>query len=154
MKGVIVRQDIPGLLVMIVLGLIITIIGFVKLKNAMETNKWPITYGTVTGSVIGGAIKYYPSVNYTYMVDSTVYSSNRISNMNFSTKNRSVVEDVLKKYPLSSKIKVYYNISDPSKAILEPGVNTGNILLFAFGLLILAIPILCVSLMKLEIKRA
>lgn len=153
MKAVIKRQDIPGLVVIAIIGLGITFLGLVKLKNAIATNRWPITNGTVTNSEVSGAIKYYPSVKYTYTIDSVVYSSNRISNMNFNTKNRSVVEEVLKKYPLGSGIKVYYNSADPSNALLEPGINNGNILLFAFGIILLAIPILCVSLMKLEIKK-
>ena len=153
MKAVIGRQDIPGLVVLAIIGIALTFLGSVKLKNAAESKRWPITNGTVTRSEVGGAMKYYPSVNYTYSVDSVVYTSDRISNMNFNTKNRSVVEEVLKKYPLDSEIKVYYNSADPSKAILEPGINRGNILLLAFGIIILAIPILLVSFMKLELKK-
>lgn len=153
MKGVIGRQDIPGLVVITIIGLALTLLGSVKLKNAAETNRWPITNGTVTSSEVAGAMKYYPSVSYTYIVDSTVYNSNRISNMNFNTKNRSVAEEVLKKYPLGSEIKVYYNSADPSKALLEPGINTVNILLLAFGITILAIPVFLVLFMKFDIKK-
>jgi hypothetical protein len=73
--------------------------------------------------------------------------------MNFNTKNRSVVEEVLNKYPLGSEIKVYYNSADPSKALLEPGIITGNILLLAFGILVLAVPTFSVLFMKFEIKK-
>jgi hypothetical protein len=62
------------------------------------------------------------------------------------------VEEVLKKYPLDSEIKVYYNSKDPSKALLEPGINRGNILLLAFGIFILAIPIFLVLFMKVDLK--
>ena len=50
-------------------------------------------------------MKYYPFVSYTYIVDSTVYTSDRIGNMNYNTKNRSVVEEALKKYPLDLREK-------------------------------------------------
>jgi hypothetical protein len=153
MKAVIGRQDIPGLVVSAIIGLALTLLGSVKLKNAAETNRWPITNGTVTSSEVAGAIKYYPSISYTYIVDSVVYNSSRISNMNFNTKNRSVVEAVLKKYPLGSGIKVYYNKADPSRALLEPGINTGNILLLIFGIIVLAIPIFLVMFMKFDIKK-
>jgi hypothetical protein len=148
MKGVIVRQDIPGLVISAIIGLALTLLGSIKLKNAAETNKWPITNGIVTSSDVGGAMKYYPSVSYSYIVDSAVYSSNRISSMNFNTKNKSDVYEVLKKYPLDSEIKVYYNSEDPSKALLEPGINTGNILLFIFGIIVLAIPAFSVLFMN------
>ena len=109
---------------------------------------------TVISSEVGGAMKYYPSVSYTYIVDSTIYTSDRISNMNFNTKNRSVAEEALKNYPLGLEIKVYYNSMDPSKALLEPGIETGNFLLLAFGLIVLAVPVFSVLFMKFEIKKA
>jgi len=153
MKAVIGRQDIPGLVISAIIGLALTFLGSVKLKNAADTNNWPITNGTVTSSEVGGAMKYYPSVSYTYIVDSTVYTSNIISSMNFNTKNRSVVEEVLKKYPVDSEIKVYYCSEDPSRALLEPGINTGNILLLIFGIIVLSIPALSVIFMKFRIKN-
>ena len=151
MKAVIKRQDIPGLVICAIIGLGLTLLGSVKLKNAAETNRWPVTNGTIISSDVAGVMKYYPFVSYTYTVDSVVYTSDRISNMNFNTKNRSVVEEVLKKYPLGSEIKVYYSNADPSLALLEPGINTGNILLLGFGIILLAIPIFLVLFMKLEI---
>ena len=87
-------------------------------------------------------------------LDSTVYTSNIISSMNFNTKNRSVVEEVLKKYPVDSEIKVYYCSEDPSRALLEPGINTGNILLLIFGIIVLSIPALSVIFMKFRIKNS
>jgi hypothetical protein len=153
MKAVIRRQDIPGLVVIATIGLALTFLGSAKLKNAAEAKRWPITIGTVTSSEVAGAMKYYPSVNYTYTIDTVVYTSNSISNMNFNSKNRSFVEDFIKKYPLGSEIKVYYNSADPSRALLEPGINTGHILLLAFGIIILAIPIFLVLFMKLELKK-
>jgi len=153
MKAVIGRQDIPGLIISAIIGLGLTFLGSVKLKNAAETNRWPITNGTVTSSEVGGTMKYYPSVSYAYIVDSAVYTSNTISNMNFNTKNRSVAEEVIKKYPLDAEIKVYYNSTDPSKALLEPGLKPGNILLLAFGLIVLAVPVISVIFMKFEVKK-
>ena len=73
--------------------------------------------------------------------------------MNFNSKNRSVVEEFVKKYPSGSQMKVYYYSTDPSRAILEPGINTGHILLLAFGIIVLAIPVLLVLFMKVEIKK-
>jgi len=153
MKAVIGRQDIPGLVISAIIGLALTFLGSVKLKNAADTNNWPVANGTVTSSEVGGTMKYYPSVSYTYIVDSNVYTSNIISSMNFNTKNRSVVEEVLKKYPVDSEIKVYYCSEDPSRALLEPGINTGNILLLIFGIIVLSIPALSVIFMKFRIKN-
>jgi hypothetical protein len=153
LKAIIGRQDIPGLVIMVILGLVLTFWGYTKFKNATDSKSWPVTIGLVTGSEVAGAIKYYPSIVYTYTVDSIVYNSNSISNINFNAKNRSVVEEFLIKYPLGAKIKVYYNGSEPSKALLEPGINTGNILFLAFGIIVLAIPIFLVVFMKVDIRK-
>ncbi len=153
MKAVIGRQDIPGLVIMTILGLGLTFLATAKIMKAATAKKWPVTMGTITNSSVSGAIKYYPSVTYTYTVDSVAYNSNRVANMSFKTKNMSVVEDFLKKYPNGSQIQVYYNDSKPSDAFLEPGITSGNYLLSAFGLLLLAIPVLSVILMKVDLKK-
>lgn len=153
MKATIGRQDMPGLVIMVILGLAMTYLGFTKFKKATNAKSWPVTIGIITDSEVAGAIKYYPSITYTYTVDSVVYNSNSISNINFNTKNRSVVEEFLKKYPLGAEIKVYYNGSEPSKALLEPGITMGNVLLFAFGIIVLAIPVFLVIFMKVDIKK-
>ncbi len=153
MKAVIGRQDIPGLVIMAIIGLALTFLGITKIKKATEAKSWPVTTGTVTSSEVKGGTKYYPSVTYTYNVDSVVYNSNIISYINFSTKNRSVVEEFLKKYSLDSEIKVFYNDSEPSDAILVPGINTGYIVLLAFGIVLLAIFIFSVIFFKLDLKK-
>ncbi len=153
MKAVIGRQDIPGLVILAIIGLALTLLSVTKIKNATEAKSWPVTTGIVTSSEMKGGSKYYPSVTYTYTVDSVVYNSNRISNVNFSTKNRSVVEEFLKKYSFGSEVKVFYNDSEPSNAFLEPGINTGNIVLLAFGIGLLAIFIISVLFFKLDLKK-
>ena len=125
--------------------------GITKLKKANEAKRWPITNGTVTSSEVAGGTKYYPSITYTYTVDSVVYNSNSISNVNFSTKNRIVIVEFLKKYPSGSEVKVFYNASEPSDALLEPGINKGNIMLLVFGVILLAIPVFLVIFLKLDL---
>jgi len=153
MKNVIGKQDIPRLIIMVIIGLALTFLGFAKIKKVVEAKRWPVTNGTVMSSEIAGVSKYYPSITYTYTIDSVVYNSNIISNINFNTKNRSVVEEFLKNYPLDSEIKVHYNKLKPSDAILEPGTNTGHILLLAFGVFILAIPVFEVIFSKMNTKK-
>jgi hypothetical protein len=153
MKATIGRQDVPGLIIIALIGVALTFLGFTKIRKATEAKKWPVTNGIVTRSEVSGTIKYYPSVTYTYTVNNVVYNSNSISNINFNTKNRRVVEEFLKKYPSGSEIKVYYNGSEPSEALLEPGINTGNIFLLAFGIILLAIPVFLVIFIKVDFKK-
>jgi hypothetical protein len=153
MKAVIGRQDIPGLVIIAIIGIGLTFLGILKIKKTEEAKRWPVARGIVISSNVAGAIKYYPSVEYKYTIDSVEYNSNRISNVNFNTKKRDVVEKFLTKFPIGSEIKVYYNGSEPSEAFLEPGINTGNILLLAFGIILLAIPISIVIFIKVDLKK-
>jgi hypothetical protein len=153
MKASIKRQDIPGLLIMLIIGLALTLIGFSKFKKAADTKKWPVTEGIVTRSEVAGIMKYYPSITYTYIIDSVTYNSTSISNMNFSTRNRRVAEEFINKYPLGSEKMVHYNRSNPSEAFLEPGINAGNILLLCFGILLLLVPILLVTFLKVDLRN-
>jgi hypothetical protein len=150
MNASIGRRDIPGMVIMAIIGIGLTILGSAKLNNDVKSKSWPVTEGTVTSSEVGGASKYYPSVNYTYKVDSAVYTSNRIKSVNFNTKNKSTVEEILKKYPVNATPDVYYNNEDPSAALLEPGINTGNILLLIFGIFLFAIPLFLIVLFKIK----
>lgn len=153
MKAAMRRQDVPGLVMIAIIGIGLTFLGFAKIKLAADSKKWPVTNGTITSSRVAGAIKYYPSLTYTYMVDSIVYSSNSISNINFNSKNEDTVKEFLKKYPLGSEIKVYYKNSEPSRAFLEPGINNGNIILLAFGIFLIAIPVFLVIFIKVDLKK-
>jgi len=154
MKAVIGRQDVPGLVIMFILGLGISVLGAVKLKNAADTGKWPATDGIITGSDVGtSGTKYYPAITYSYTVDDIEYASDVIGNMKFNSKYRDNIEEFLQKYQLNSKTRVYYNADEPSMALLEPGIARGNFMLLAFGILILAVPIFLLSFMKLDLKK-
>jgi hypothetical protein len=153
MKASIKRQDIPGLLIMLIIGLALSLIGFSKFKKATDTKKWPVTKGIITRSEVAGIMKYYPSITYSYIIDTVTYNSTNISNMNFNTKNRRVAEEFINKYPLGSEIMVHYNRTNPSEALLEPGINSGNVLLLCFGILLLLVPIFLVTFLKMDLKN-
>lgn len=153
MKATITRQDLPGLIISAIIGLGLTFLGVVKFKNANETKSWPVTQGTVTASEVAGSIKYNPSVNYTYSVNGTEYSSNQIGTMNFRTKNKSVAEEVVAKYQAGAAVEVHYNSKNPSDAYLEPGTETGHFLLLLIGILVLSVPVFSLVLIKLDLKK-
>ena len=153
MKATITRQDIPGLVILTIIGLALTTVGGVMLKNAVESKNWPVTNGTITGSEVAGSIKYYPSISYTFTINGVDYSSDQISNMNFRTKNKDVVQEIVNRYPAGSVAVVHYNSKNPSKSYLEPGINPGHVLLLLFGVLALAIPVFSAIFLKWNIKN-
>jgi hypothetical protein len=153
MAAVIKRGDIPGLVIMAILGTGLTILGIVKYINAAETKSWPVTKGEVTVSEVGGSMKYTPSVTYIYRVDTTDYSSNGIETMNFNSKNREYVQEYIGKYPVGATVDVFYNPVRPEQAFLEPGAKRGHLYLLGFGILVLAVPVLSVIFMKFDLKK-
>ena len=153
MKATINRQDIPGLVILTIIGLALTTLGAVMLKNAIESKNWPVTNGTITSSEVAGSIKYNPSINYTFSVDGVDYSSNQISNMNFRTKNISVAQAVVNRYPAGSVAAVHYNSKSPSQSFLEPGIDTGHLILLLFGVIALGIPVFSAIFLKWNIKK-
>ncbi|MBK6283769.1 MAG: DUF3592 domain-containing protein [Draconibacterium sp.] len=153
MKATLTRQDLPGLVLLTIIGLALTTVGGVMLKNAIESKNWPVTNGTVTGSEVAGSIKYYPSITYTFTIEGVDYSSDQISNMNFRTKNKSVAQEVVNRYQVGSVATVHYNSTNPSKSYLEPGINTGHLLLLLFGIIALAIPVFSFIFLKIELKK-
>jgi hypothetical protein len=153
MKATITRQDVPGLVILTIIGLALTSLGAVMLKNAIDAKNWPVTNGTITSSEVAGSIKYNPSINYTFSVDGVDYNSSQISNMNFSTKNKSVAQEVVNRYPAGSVAVVHYNSKNPSQSYLQPGINTGHLLLLLFGIIALAVPVFSAIFLKWNIKR-
>jgi hypothetical protein len=110
--------------------------------KARQSLSWPsvegeiahsaVLYQTSTSTTTGGTSTYKADIAYRYKINGANYSSSRISIVDFSStpgRARSIVE----RYPDQSRVLVYYNPSDPSEAVLEPGAAGGINLLYLVG---------------------
>lgn len=80
---------------------------------------------------------------YTYTVDSTEYSSEKIGLTNYAQyKKKDDAKKVADKYPPNTKVTVYYNPHKADEAILKPGINGEHIFMFSIGLIIFIAPII------------
>jgi len=117
------------------------------------SKSWPSTTGTIIQSELveewsetfplGGFDSYWmPKITYTYIVDGEKLQGNRI-NFSSSFSLQLSAQRVVNRYPLNSKVKVYYNPRNPSDAVLKPGSTVGMYCLIIGGV---ALIILGVSL--------
>ena len=78
---------------------------------------------------------------YRIVVADSRYSSDNVSFGQYSG-NRSHAEEIVAKYPVGSRVTVYYDPEDVATAVLEPGVTWSSYLLIGMGVLFTCIPII------------
>lgn len=120
------------------LGIIGIIVYEVKrLQKANDSRSWPSTYGRIVsagtktvaagGSDNYGAMANVPDIRYEYSVHGARYSGKQLS---FGPGIGST-KSVLARYQPESTVKVYYNPSNPSEAVLIPGSGTMSYVIIA-----------------------
>ncbi|MCP3879779.1 MAG: DUF3592 domain-containing protein, partial [Sulfitobacter sp.] len=111
----------------------------------MNCGFFPKKNPTVEGIVVKSSVDkseferrgYSIVVNYEYQVEDKAYKSNTICCG--STAN-DLTKEITKKYPLGSKVTVYYRDKKPELSVLEPRIGRSNgVLLVSFGFLLLII---------------
>lgn len=128
-----------------VVGIIGTIAGAVLLANGIASRRWPSTGGHVIRATAeyqtqdgGDTTICVPRVDYRYAVSGQEYVGNQISVRRFRTR-RVDVEAVLSKYPVGSRVVVYYDPAKPSAALLEPGADIQAGLPLAVGIVFMIV---------------
>jgi len=122
------------LMAVVALGVIASVLWLIikALRNrryARESASWPNVLGRiissrVVSSTIEGAstmtTNYHPEIKYTYEVGGKVYAGERIS-FGLLITDLNPANAAVSKYPAGSEVKVTYDPSNPSVAVLEPG---------------------------------
>lgn len=129
-------------------GLVLFAIAVYFLIMAIETKSWVSTEGIILVSDVirnslgsnSTGISYKPEICYSFLVGNKKYISNQIrSFINYYTSWSARAYKLTDKYPINSKITVYYNSVDPNESVLEPGIKVENIVFMMFGFLITVI---------------
>jgi hypothetical protein len=134
----------PSLFSLVFIGIGGVIISYAirMAAKARQSLSWPsvegevahsaVLYQTNTSTTTGGAATYKADIVYRYKVNGANFSSSRISIVDFaSTSGRA--QSIVQRYPDQSRVLVYYNPSDPSEAVLDPGAGGGISLLYVVG---------------------
>jgi hypothetical protein len=93
-----------------------------NIQMAKASTTWPTTNGKITGSeTVKAMFRRQPRVTYSYSVNGTPYTSQRIS---FAGGYRPKDTDpILARYPIGSDVPVAYAPENPKEATLETGAT-------------------------------
>lgn len=131
----------------IALALVMIVWGFLNVKKANASLEWPQVTGQViisridrrtTRSSEDSSTVYRVTVRYEYTVDGTDYTS---STIDFGGQKRyemrSMASKFIRSYPKDKEVTVYYNPSNHSDAVLNPGADFWSYRLVLVGFLLL-----------------
>lgn len=130
------------------LGMALILLGYYFVQEAIESENWPATKGTVlevkvtrrTSSQQNNKVEYYYSATYGYKVEGQSYTGSRYSLGSGSRSDRMFnsrpeAERAGKAaFPIGSNVVVYYNPDNPDSTVLKPGANWGTYVPIFLGL--------------------
>jgi len=121
-------------------GLALLLYGSNTLYTAFSSLSWPSADGKILTSQARSAGNTHRNLLwYEYQVDGLRHLSGDYHVGGNSTPFRDKAIQVAKRYPVGRLVKVFYNPSDPSESVLEPGPWYGNFIFPAISLVILLI---------------
>jgi hypothetical protein len=151
MKDIIHNPELFMPLIVSFFGFILLLIGIYYYRKAKQTLNWYTTIGTIINSRVKTnqdsehGTTYESEISYSFTVESQSYVSNKIiAFMNYGTSFRKSADNITNKYPVNTKVNIYYNPSKTKESVIEPGVKTANIIFMIIGFLIFIVPLIVV----------
>ncbi|MBL7755563.1 MAG: DUF3592 domain-containing protein [Chitinophagaceae bacterium] len=139
-------------IVTLFVGLFLVFLGIYYYKRTKTSENWPFTEGIIVDSDLtksrdnDGQISYRPEIVFEYKLGNKNYKSNKIDAfINYTSSTSSRALKLINRYPIGTKINVYYDPKMPSFGILEPGLKKGSILLLSIGFILLMFSIVFLS---------
>lgn len=135
----------PAVMFLIGFSLFVFMLSRVFTKQTRAMKKWPTTDGRIVRSQVtttvqhhsrsGGGRRsydvtmYVPRIVYAYEAGGHTFESDDIG-WSTSSNRPSVAEKYVKRYPLHSRVRVFYNPDDPAQATLSPSLGMIPLVLF------------------------
>lgn len=129
-------------------GAALILFGINFLWEGYASKKWSVASGEIQSVHIKRDIsrsntttteRHYLTITYHYEVEGIRYTGDRYSlgdgstaSKRFSVRSQAIAEKA--KYPIGGAIAVYYKPTEPSSAILKPGINWGTTVPLILGL--------------------
>jgi len=114
-------------------GLATSLWGFAVIHKARRTARWPYIAGTIEKSNMSSEHDdLLPDICFSYIIADQTYLKN-IEFPSGTTPTREFSKAYVEKFPAGMSVNVYYNPDNPEQATLEPGLQAGDWMIFAFG---------------------
>ncbi|HEY0038243.1 MAG TPA: DUF3592 domain-containing protein [Longimicrobium sp.] len=104
-----------------------------RLRAGAATRAWPAAAGRITYSGFrrelttdgeGGSHELFAAeVRYTYQVDGATLQGETIHLNGEPSASRARAERLARRYPEGAAVRVFYDLDDPSRAVLERGIG-------------------------------
>ena len=117
----------------LVAGIFTTLWGLLIIIKAQKTRDWPCGDGVIEESKPSSDRNDLPLIQFSYTVGDTRYRRT-LEFPGDITPTQEFAASYMQKYPVGTKVPVYYNPDKPGAATLEPGLGKGDWLVLAIGL--------------------
>jgi hypothetical protein len=128
----------------VILGAMALCYGTIVIIRAKASTHWP----TVQGKVIFASMRtdsggdnttYHADIQYDFCVDGVTFTGKRVAYGDYGSSDTQHAERVLSRYPVGTKVAVYYMPDRPEECLLEPGLRFQSLSIMGFGLLFFAV---------------
>jgi len=127
----------------IIIGALVFSFGVRNLLRAEDSVKWPTVQGVVQSSSMEyhsgdkGGGTYHAHILYNYNLNGTAFSGDRLAYGDYGSSNPSHSQEIVNRYPVGTKVAVYYARTNPEECLLEPGIKAQTWFLPGFGIVFL-----------------
>ena len=140
------------------MGIAALSIGILNIVKGSASSDWPTTRGEVLTSEVQSRLEtsdsssgsgsrrrrkttttrvYWAEMKYSYVVEGVSFEEDRVDyGMESRSQKRTRADEIVALYPVGEEVLVYYDPSDPSEAVLEPGVGADAFLFPLIGLVL------------------
>lgn len=137
------RQGLFIMPIFAILGILLTIFwGIPTARNAMQSRTWPSAEGTIALSEIAtnyddqdGSVSYSAKVLYAYSVNGAEHTGSTVVFGDYGSSDPGHAGGIVGRYPLGSKVQVYYDPVNSNVSVLEPGAGWSSFVGIIAGIL-------------------
>lgn len=132
-----------------IVGILLTVFwGIPTARNAVKSGGWPSIEGSVRLSELvtnyddqDGSVTYTAKVLYAYSVDGVEHTGSTVAFGDYGSSDPSHAGGIVSRYPVGSRVQVYYDPDNQNSSVLEPGAGWSSFVGIIAGVLFAAIGI-------------
>jgi len=161
---IIFRSMFGGGILFLIGAIVFVPIVVIDVLRHVRTMTWPTTSATITESRLentkrfagrrGQRTYYKTHVRYTYVVNGTTYTGDRITvSGSKGSPDRDVARKTIRPYPAGRTVTAYYDPSGASYALLKPGLDHGSVFIIMLAAIFLVFGIGLTLTGRIMLKR-